>query len=88
MHQVYKHVVVGLKGRIMNILVQVFTICATRFNIQQFYPGADKALARPGRKQARKYVRDARDFNNIETRAVVKFVFNCKERSRKKFTPF
>ena len=25
------------------------------------------ALARPGRKQARKHVRDARDFNNIET---------------------
>ena len=28
------------------------------------YRGADKSLARPGRKQARKYVRDARDFNN------------------------
>jgi len=35
--------------------------------------GADKSLARPGRrKQARKHVRDARDFNNIETRAVIK----------------
>ena len=33
-------------------------------------PGADKSLARPGKKQARKHVRDARDFNNIETRAV------------------
>jgi len=30
--------------------------------------GADKSLARPGRKQARKRVRDARNFNNIETR--------------------
>jgi len=39
------------------------------------YRGADKSLARPGRKQARKYVSDARDFNNIETRAVIKFVF-------------
>ena len=39
------------------------------------YRGADKSLARPGRKQARKYVRDARDFNNIETRAVIKFFF-------------
>jgi len=39
------------------------------------YRGADKSLARPGRKQARKHVRDARDFNNIETRAVIKFVF-------------
>ena len=35
--------------------------------------GAVKPLARPGRKQARKHVRDARDFNNIETRAVIKF---------------
>jgi hypothetical protein len=26
-------------------------------------------------KQARKHVRDARDFNNIETRVVIKFVF-------------
>jgi hypothetical protein len=35
--------------------------------------GAEKSLARPGKKQARKHVRDARDFNNIETRAVIKF---------------
>jgi len=33
---------------------------------------ADKPLARPERKQARKHARDARDFNNIETRAVIK----------------
>ena len=39
------------------------------------YRGADKSLARPERKQARKHVRDARDFNKIETRAVIKFVF-------------
>ena len=38
------------------------------------YRGADKSLARPGRKQARKHVRDARDFN-IETRAVIKLFF-------------
>ena len=38
------------------------------------YRGADKSSARPGRKQAQKRVRDARDFNNIETRAV-KFFF-------------
>jgi len=36
------------------------------------YRGADKFLARPGRTQAQKHVRDARDFNNIETRAVIK----------------
>ena len=39
------------------------------------YRGADKSLARPGRKQARKHVRDARDFDVIETRAVIKFLF-------------
>ena len=37
------------------------------------YRGADESLTRPGRKQARKHVRDARDFNNIETRAVTQF---------------
>ena len=37
------------------------------------YRGADKSLARPGRKQARKHVRNARDFNNMETRAIIKF---------------
>ena len=35
-------------------------------------PGADKSLARPGMKQAPKHFRDARDFNNIEMRAVIK----------------
>ena len=39
------------------------------------YRGADKSLARPGRKQARKHVRDARDFNKIEMRAVIKYIF-------------
>jgi len=38
------------------------------------YRSADKSLARPGRKQARKHVSDARDLNNIETRAVIKFL--------------
>ena len=42
---------------------------------RNWYRGADKSLARPGREQARKHVRDARDFNNIETRAVIKFFF-------------
>ena len=36
------------------------------------YRGADKSLARPGKKKARKHVRDVRDFDNIETRAVIK----------------
>ena len=39
------------------------------------YRGADKSLGRPRRKQARKHVRDARDFNKIQTRAVINFFF-------------
>jgi len=42
-------------------------------------PGTDKSLARPGRKQARKHVRDARYFNNIETQAVIKFFFLARQ---------
>ena len=45
--------------------------------------GADKSLARPGRKQARKHVRDTRDVNNIETRAVIKFFFFLQGKSPK-----
>ena len=52
------------------------------------YRGAGKSVARLGRKQARKHFRDARDFNNIETRAVIKFFFFCKARRRRKYTPF
>jgi len=39
------------------------------------YQEADKSLARPGRKQARKHVRDVHDFNNMETQAVIKNFF-------------
>ena len=39
------------------------------------YRGAGKSLARPGRKQVRKHVRDACDFNNAEKRAVIKLFF-------------
>ena len=38
-----------------------------------------KFLARPEMKQARKHVRDARDFNNIEIRAVIKFLFHTRQ---------
>jgi len=41
----------------------------------RMYRGADRSLARPGRKQARNHVRDERDFNNIEKRDAIKFVF-------------
>jgi len=47
-------------------------------------PGADKSLARPGMKQARKHVRDARDFNDIETRAVIKLFFFLQGKAPKK----
>jgi len=39
------------------------------------YPGADKSLAGTGMRQARKHVRDASDFNKIETRTVIKIFF-------------
>jgi len=64
----------------MKIIVYAFTCSYT--SLSQYcdycygsYRGADKSLARPGRNQARKHVRDARDFNKIETRAVIKFLF-------------
>jgi len=43
--------------------------------IATIYQGAGKSLARQGRKQARKHVRDGRDFSNIGMRAVIKFVY-------------
>jgi len=42
---------------------------------QAVYCVADKSVAQPGRKQALKHIRDARDFNNIETITVIKLVF-------------
>ena len=39
------------------------------------YRRADKFLARPGRKEARKHVRDVQDSNNIEMLGVIKFFF-------------
>ena len=45
----------------------------------RLYLGADKFLARPGRKESQKHVRDARDFSNIETRAVIKCFFPARQ---------
>ena len=47
------------------------------------YRGADKSLARQGRKQARKHIRDARDLSYIETRAVIKFFFSLRGKASK-----
>jgi len=44
---------------------------------EEKYQGADKSLARLGRRKAQKHVRDTCNFNNIETQAVIKF-FSCK----------
>ena len=54
--------------------MRIYIYTHTQYVHTLIYRGADKSLARPGRKQARKHVRDARDFNNIETRAVIKFL--------------
>ena len=43
------------------------------------YRGVDNSLSRPGRKQARKHFRDACDFNNIETQAIIKFFFPARQ---------
>jgi len=48
------------------------------------YQGADKPLDQPGKKRARKRLRNARDFNNIETRAVIKFFFPLQGKAPKK----
>jgi len=51
------------------------------------YWGVDKSLVRQGRQQARKYVRDARDFNNIDTRTV-KFLSPSQSKAQKKIRNF
>ena len=59
---------------VINVLVLMTEVesvyCVVR--TESSYRGADKSLARPGRKQSWNRVRDARDLNNIETRAVIK----------------
>ena len=58
----------------MRVCVCVYTYIYI-YNLNRFYRGADKSLALPGRKQARKHVSDARDLNKIEVWAVMKFLF-------------
>jgi len=58
-----------------NLVVELLNKVAYR----AVYQGVDKSLCRPGRKQARKHIRDARDFNNIETRAVINFLFPARQ---------
>jgi len=49
----------------------------------RYQRGVDKSLARTGWKQARDHVRDAHDFNNIETRDVIKFFFFLQDKASK-----
>ena len=51
-----------------------------------YYLGADKSLARPGRKQGRKHVRNARFQQHWDASCQKRF--SCKARRRRKFTPF
>ena len=46
-------------------------------NTQRRYRRADKFLARPGMKQHRNHLRDARNFSNIETLGVINFFFSA-----------
>jgi len=55
------------------------SVCYTGLHNVVSTRGADKSLARPGRKQARKHIRDALHFNNIETRAVIRFFFPARQ---------
>ena len=64
----------GLECRMIS-RVSVISRALSDLMTYGFYRGADKSLARSGRKQARKHVRDARDFNKIDTRDVIKFLF-------------
>jgi len=49
------------------------------------YRGADKFLAQPRKKQALKHVRHLRDFNNIDTRAVIKLFFLQRKESKEMY---
>jgi len=44
-----------------------------------WYRGVDKSLARPGRKQAWKHVRDVHSLNSIKTQAVTEFFFPARQ---------
>ena len=69
----------GRKKILMPRYNQMISFCIFTCGSTPITRGADKSLAGPGREQARKHVRDARDFNNIETWAVIKFFFlQCK----------
>jgi len=63
---------VGVTAEIRTYQIQVTIVTA---GTDLLYRGADKSLARPGKKQARKHIMDARDFDKIKTQAVINFFF-------------
>ena len=76
----------GIRSRTVQLVVSRYTdweeSTSATFRVE-VYRGADKSLARPGMKQARKHVSDARDFNNIETRALITFFFFLQDKAPK-----
>jgi len=75
-HHTYTQYILVYKYKCILILFPYPSVPLVSAFLHAFpYRGADKSLARPGRKQPRKHVRDARDFNNMETRAVINFSF-------------
>ena len=66
----------------------IYGSLGVKWIIPALYRGADKSLARPEGKQARKHVRDARDFNNIGTRAVKFFFSPARQGAEGNSTPF
>jgi len=55
------------KIQLLDMVLLGYYVATFRMKKNRTDQGADKSVARPGRKQAGKHVRDARDFNNIET---------------------
>ena len=72
-YQLHKNVLKTVKDQTLNNVDVQDPTTKTTTTTTIIIPRTDKSLARQRRKQARKHVRDARDFNNIETRAVIFF---------------
>jgi len=66
----------GWESICISIVLRIKGLTSGKYiNRKSRYCGVDKSLARPGRKQARKHVRDTHDFNIIDTRAVIEIFF-------------
>ena len=63
-----------LRKKLVKCYFWIMAFYGAEFLHLEKYRGSDKSLSRPGRQQVQKHSRDARVFNNIETRAVIKFL--------------